>query len=735
MSTVPKLLLKGHLVHTKGTPPQKELDEIVPINFIINWIKSRRKLKGIKNRVLILESDTGTGKSSILPPELYHTFKDDNRYIVSAQPRVFNAKQIPKDILPYHSSKALAGTGREPLIMGKNIGYQTGEFVKMPHSGLLFTTYGTILGQINYYNDEEILNKFQFIIIDEAHEKDMNSTFLHYILRDFVAKNADNIKCPMIIITSATLVPEHFMKYYGVSNHIKIRGLTYKVDEHYLKYDTGNYISSIVDTIKKIHVEKKKDFNKSPVRDIIVFIGGINEIMAIKAAVMKLNTTDEYCIKYPILPLELSRKVIVNSLPDQKYIYRSIKRKINGIKYYRRVIISTNVGETGITYPFVKYVIDSGFYKTMEYYPDFDYFILIKRPVSHDIRLQRRGRAGRITAGEVYYMYSKETCEKLNNSKPAEMIIEDITFTLLKLIVYLHNPDSLSKSPIKILENIKPKKINLLKLDLIDQPPAISIQMALDKLYLLGYVDEKLQPTLFSICAARITRVDVEQLRIVFAAYNWGASVDDCIIISSLIPHRLKKIYPNSLKNKLAEFKNNFAQLMINKDQDYYYSKIAAIMGCDFMQFLLHYYVAADLLKSGKELKYAAEYVGISPSVFADILQYRDRIFVYLGDIGVKVVANEDKSLLNIINNTESDIDDIIAGVKKLKHCLYEGLKLKIAKWENNSYYTVKSHMQITTEFKGYDYIMYDILEVNTYGYARKKTVDKISALDGYIPL
>lgn len=733
-ASIPKLLIQGHLIKTDGSPPQSELDKHVPINYIIDWITQRRNMHGIKNRVLVLESDTGTGKSSILPPELYHVFKSDTRNIISAQPRVFNTKQIPKDILPFHTSETLKGTGREPLVMGKNIGYQTGEFVKRPNNGLIFMTYGTLLGQLNSYTDEEIINRYQFIIIDEAHEKDISSTTLHYVLREFLKKCGDDIRCPIIIITSATLTPSEFMKYYGTDSHIRVSGLTYEVVDNYLPYDSTNYISSIVETVKSIHIDYKSDFDVGQIRDVIIFVGGGDEIMNINGKLRRLNESDDFFKKYPILPLELSRRVIVGGLRDQKHIYADITKPIDGVQYYRRVITSTNVGETGITYPYIKYVIDSGFYKVMEYYPDFDYFILAKRPVSHDIRMQRRGRTGRIIAGEVYYMYSEETAEKLNNNKPADMVIEDITLTLLKLIVYLYDRDALLKPPVDAAKLLTPKSIDLLNLGLIDQPAATSIQMCISKLYNLGFLDERLCPTLYAFCAAKINRIDVEQLRIIYAAYNWGTSVEDCIVMALLLPHKLRKIYPKRLSDKYDAFKSGFGKRMIGKNQDFYYAKVTSIMSCDFMKFLLHYHVATDLIKAGKTLAVAAETVGIAPDILGDILKYRDHAFIYLAEIGLNPMHGADKKIIDIVNNSESDINDLIDGVRLLKHCLYEGLKLRTAEWNGRMYITRQTRLAINTSVRDYKRILYDNVEIKIRGFGRIKSVDKVSILDGYIP-
>ena len=133
----PTLLIPGNLVSSDYSPSQEELDKWVPLDYIMNWFDQRISETGsklaedISDRILILKSSTGSGKSTLIPPELFHLFQNKtNKIIACTQPRVLTAIEIPKNTIPPFHTREKLPSNREALIYGKNIGTQTGVFNK-----------------------------------------------------------------------------------------------------------------------------------------------------------------------------------------------------------------------------------------------------------------------------------------------------------------------------------------------------------------------------------------------------------------------------------------------------------------------------------------------------------------------------------------------------------------------------------------------------------------------------
>jgi HrpA-like RNA helicase len=152
--------------------------------------------------------------------------------------------------------------------MGENIGFQTGPEAKRPMRGLNFMTIGVIVQQMNIMSDEDFMKKYSHIIIDEAHERSTNTDTALYSIKKFIERNYEKSECPFLIVTSATFDTKKYADYLlgcipkteRYKNIISVRGSTFPIEEHFLEYDSTNYIQSALDTVAKIHVEHPDDF-------------------------------------------------------------------------------------------------------------------------------------------------------------------------------------------------------------------------------------------------------------------------------------------------------------------------------------------------------------------------------------------------------------------------------------------------------------------------------------------
>lgn len=473
----PTLLRKGFL---KGHETE------TPINHIVRRVLDMVKTK---TKVMILKATTGSGKSTVLPASLYEHFRGG---IVSLQPRVFNATEIPRQIIAHYPE----------FTMQENIGYITGKGKKPPKSkdgAITFMTYGTFNEQIRTLTDDKICELFDIIILDEAHEMEMESIRIHYFIKTFLERCNNRDDCPIIIITSATIDASHFAQYYSTDIVIKVKGFSYEIEEHYLEYDPNNYISAVCNTIEKIHKNPDDAF-----RDIIVFIYGAREFMNIERELGKRQ------FDKPLKVFKLDRFV----LERKQEAFYSLFKSSAELGVHRKVIIATNVGETGITYPYLKYVIDTGFTKLNEYNCDYDIYSFRKYPVTQFMVQQRKGRVGREQMGVFYGMYTRETYKHLKKQMNIKLYTDNIAGDILPYL----------------------RDMSLMGAKLIYAPSTYSIWRATDKLYLLGYIipaGDNFELTDIGNLYRLFNRISIEAFKMIMAGYYWGAPITDLITVAA----------------------------------------------------------------------------------------------------------------------------------------------------------------------------------------------------------
>ena len=160
------LLKKGSLIARMGED-QSKLDSMIPINYIMDWIGEKLKTKSISkmdDRIIVLLSKTGSGKSTSLAPNIYlRFFNSYKKRILITQPRVLTTKEIPLDISNITDYKKSNNNGLSIEIY-RNLGYQTQQFVRKPtEKGILFSTTGILLQFLKTMSDEEFIKKYKFI--------------------------------------------------------------------------------------------------------------------------------------------------------------------------------------------------------------------------------------------------------------------------------------------------------------------------------------------------------------------------------------------------------------------------------------------------------------------------------------------------------------------------------------------------------------------------------------------
>jgi pre-mRNA-splicing factor ATP-dependent RNA helicase DHX38/PRP16 len=296
------------------------------------------------------------------------------------------------------------------------------------------------------------LDKYSCIIMDEAHERSLNTDVLFGILKKVCARRRD-LK---LIVTSATMDADKFSKFFGNVPTFKIPGRTFPVDVLYHKTPCEDYVEAATKQVLTIHLTH-------PVGDILVFMTGQEDIEAVCFLVReKLEQMQNEGTKVPSLAI----------LPIYSQLPSDLQAKIfeKAPEGTRKCIVATNIAETSLTVDGILYVVDCGYCKMKVFNPRIGMDSLQIYPVSQANANQRSGRAGRTGPGTAYRMYTETAfhTELLLNTVP------EIQRTNLSNVVLLLKSLGVA---------------NLLEFDFMDPPPQENILNSMYQLWVLGALD------------------------------------------------------------------------------------------------------------------------------------------------------------------------------------------------------------------------------------------------------
>lgn len=328
------------------------------------------------HQVVVLAGETGSGKTTQLPKICLELGRGVSGMIGHTQPRRVAAHTVASRIAQELDS---------PL--GEKVGYQVRFTDKSSEDTLVkVMTDGILLAEIQ---NDRFLNRYDTLIIDEAHERSLNIDFLLGFLKQLLPKRPD-LK---LIITSATIDVERFSKHFNDAPIIEVSGRTYDVDVWYRPPETSegddDPYRPIVDAIDELQQHERAA--KLPRGgDILVFLSGEREIREAAKALRNAQFKN----------LEIVPFYARLSWAEQQKVFAPHKG--------RRVVLATNVAETSITVPGIRYVIDPGFARISRY----SYRTKVQRlpvePISQASANQRKGRCGRVSAGICVRLYSEE---------------------------------------------------------------------------------------------------------------------------------------------------------------------------------------------------------------------------------------------------------------------------------------------------------------------------------------
>ena len=357
-----------------------------------------------KHQVIIVQSPTGSGKTTQIPVILHEAGYSDNGIIAVTQPRRIAALSVSEFI-----SKQL-GTSY-PGLVGYKMRFEDKTDLT---TKIKIMTDGILLQEMKL---DPMLNKYSVIMVDEAHERSLNIDIVLGLLKR-VLKVRHDLK---IIVSSATMNAEKFSTYFDGSPIVTIDTITYPVTVIYdpptIPASTQTLtaqealLSKITNTIDRILYNKTDG-------DILVFLPGEKSI---KDCISRLYSSS-FARKIQIIPL-------YGRLPKEEQ-----EKVFDPAPFGRKkVIISTNIAETSVTIDGITSVIDSGLAKLNFYNPHTFTSSLIETPVSKASCNQRRGRAGRTQSGTCYRLYPRKDYDTRESYTTEEIFRTDLSEVVLRM--------------------------------------------------------------------------------------------------------------------------------------------------------------------------------------------------------------------------------------------------------------------------------------------------------------
>jgi len=349
----------------------------------------------LAHQVTIICGETGSGKTTQLPKICLDVGLGKQKMIGHTQPRRIAARSV-------------AGRIAEELNtpVGEIVGYKIRFMDRVTKTtSIKVMTDGILLAETQ---NDPMLSQYDAIIIDEAHERSLNIDFLLGYLSNLLRKRRD-LK---IIITSATIDVDKFSKHFDDAPIIKVSGRTFPVDIVYSPLQKINEDSneSIEDAILRTIDELVGNSG-----DILVFLPGERDIHDCKKFL-----SEKLIGKFEVLPL-FSRLPI----NEQQKIF-----KPGGM---RRVILATNIAETSLTVPRIKFVIDAGFARVVRYSPKLKIEQLLIEKISKASANQRSGRCGRIAPGICIRLFDEEDFQARPEFTDPEILRSSLASVILKM--------------------------------------------------------------------------------------------------------------------------------------------------------------------------------------------------------------------------------------------------------------------------------------------------------------
>ena len=357
------------------------------------------------HQVVIVAGETGSGKSTQLPQICLALGRGDGTLIGHTQPRRVAARTIAERIAEELGTE-----------LGTTVGYTVRFTDKVgEQTRVKVMTDGILLAEIQR---DRMLRRYDTLIIDEAHERSLNIDFLLGYLKQLLPKRPD-LK---LVVTSATIDTERFAAHFGTPDApapvISVSGRSYPVEMRYRPYgardedpdDDRDQVHAVLDAVDELAGDGRGD--------VLVFLSGEREIHDVADALRR--RTLEQGDRLEVLPLYARL-----SAPEQHRIFQPHQG--------RRIVLSTNVAETSLTVPGVRYVVDAGTARISRYSHRLKVQRLPIEPVSQASANQRAGRCGRVAPGICIRLYAEDDFVDREEFTEPEILRTNLASVILQM--------------------------------------------------------------------------------------------------------------------------------------------------------------------------------------------------------------------------------------------------------------------------------------------------------------
>lgn len=349
------------------------------------------------HQVVVICGETGSGKTTQLPKICLELGRGLKGLIGHTQPRRIAARATASRIAQELKSE-----------LGRHVGYKIRFTDKTsPASYIKLMTDGILLAETQ---TDPLLRQYDTILIDEAHERSLNIDFLLGYLKSVLARRRD-LK---LIVTSATLDAERFSKHFSDAPVIEVSGRLYPIETRYRPFDErkdADLNDAIVDAVDEAH--------RTGPGDVLVFLPGEREIREAAEALRK-HAFSKTAPGLEVLPL-FARQ----TAQEQARVFAPHQG--------RRVVLATNVAETSLTVPGIRYVIDSGLARVKRYSHRNKVEQLQAEAISRAAANQRAGRCGRVSSGVCFRLYAEDDFNQRAPYTDPEILRSSLAGVILRM--------------------------------------------------------------------------------------------------------------------------------------------------------------------------------------------------------------------------------------------------------------------------------------------------------------
>ncbi|XP_074662354.1 ATP-dependent RNA helicase DHX33-like [Tubulanus polymorphus] len=462
-----------------------------------------QKVRQLNTAIII--GETGSGKTTQIPQYFYEYGLNRNKLIACTQPRRVAAVTIAQRVAQ-----------EKNVELGKLVGYSV-RFDDMTSSDtkIKYMTDGMLLREAIL---DPLLMKYSIVLLDEAHERTIHTDVLFGIVKTAQQKRLNqNLLQLKIVVMSATMDVDHFSNYFSNAPVLYIEGRQFPVQVMYAKQTQSDYLFAALVTVFKIHKQAP------PAHDILVFLTGQEEIESTVKCIKEVAKN---------LPADLPQLIaqpLYAALPSaqQLQVFKTTPKNA------RKVIVSTNIAETSVTIPGIKFVIDSGVLKAKTFNPKSSLDMLKVQKISQAQAWQRTGRAGRESDGTCYRLYTESEYEALTKNTIPEIQRCNLVSVVLQLLAM----------------GVK----DLMKFDFMDKPDSEYFEKAIEQLLLLDAVEKDSDLKLTSLGKQMAAfPLDPRFAKVIIKANELGCLEEVLTIVSLLSVESVLQTPSNKREQALA---------------------------------------------------------------------------------------------------------------------------------------------------------------------------------------